>query len=166
MGWKGVSFGLCDFPAAAEKALHSKTWLEHCMLRRSGVHYRPAGKIKTEIPGHTPQEIGRMLMHKCARYTTKFLILCAAVVAMTLAGSVPAAAQYTTGSLGGTVVDQTGALVPGAKLTVQNADTSFTQSVSTGDRKSTRLNSSHGYISYAVFCLKKKKKQKERSEQI
>src|SRR2546422_1533731 len=29
---------------------------------------------------------------------------------------------------------------------------------SQGDRKSTRLNSSHGYISYAVFCLKKKKK--------
>src|SRR2546422_6156081 len=30
----------------------------------------------------------------------------------------------------------------------------------TKDRKSTRLNSSHGYISYAVFCLKKKKKMK------
>src|SRR5205809_2874279 len=30
------------------------------------------------------------------------------------------------------------------------------------DRKSTRLNSSHGYISYAVFCLKKKKKQPTR----
>src|SRR2546422_6714816 len=29
------------------------------------------------------------------------------------------------------------------------------------DRKSTRLNSSHGYISYAVFCLKKKKKEKK-----
>src|SRR2546422_4036680 len=29
------------------------------------------------------------------------------------------------------------------------------------DRKSTRLNSSHGYISYAVFCLKKKKKQRK-----
>src|SRR5256884_4335873 len=28
------------------------------------------------------------------------------------------------------------------------------------DRKSTRLNSSHGYISYAVFCLKKKKQQR------
>src|SRR2546422_787475 len=28
------------------------------------------------------------------------------------------------------------------------------------DRKSTRLNSSHGYISYAVFCLKKKKIKK------
>src|SRR2546422_3806946 len=31
------------------------------------------------------------------------------------------------------------------------------------DRKSTRLNSSHGYISYAVFCLKKKKKKKRQS---
>src|SRR2546422_4735292 len=30
------------------------------------------------------------------------------------------------------------------------------------DRKSTRLNSSHGYISYAVFCLKKKKKSENR----
>src|SRR3989449_6263328 len=35
---------------------------------------------------------------------------------------------------------------------------SFDDQVLTGDRKSTRLNSSHGYISYAVFCLKKKKK--------
>src|SRR2546429_1415220 len=32
------------------------------------------------------------------------------------------------------------------------------------DRKSTRLNSSHGYISYAVFCLKKKKKMKRREQ--
>src|SRR2546429_4765132 len=31
------------------------------------------------------------------------------------------------------------------------------RAVSAPDRKSTRLNSSHGYISYAVFCLKKKK---------
>src|SRR5689334_23531883 len=30
-----------------------------------------------------------------------------------------------------------------------------------GDRKSTRLNSSHSSISYAVFCLKKKKKNKD-----
>src|SRR2546422_1599483 len=29
------------------------------------------------------------------------------------------------------------------------------------DRKSTRLNSSHGYISYAVFCLKKKQKLRD-----
>src|SRR5438876_7402651 len=33
-----------------------------------------------------------------------------------------------------------------------------------GDRKSTRLNSSHPSISYAVFCLKKKKKNKYHSE--
>src|SRR2546429_1197899 len=32
-----------------------------------------------------------------------------------------------------------------------------TQQIDARDRKSTRLNSSHGYISYAVFCLKKKK---------
>src|SRR2546422_4408653 len=32
------------------------------------------------------------------------------------------------------------------------------------DRKSTRLNSSHGYISYAVFCLKKKKNKQQRGE--
>src|SRR5437868_3745603 len=33
--------------------------------------------------------------------------------------------------------------------------------ISTADRKSTRLNSSHVSISYAVFCLKKKKKNKK-----
>src|SRR2546426_7613265 len=33
-----------------------------------------------------------------------------------------------------------------------------------GDRKSTRLNSSHLVISYAVFCLKKKKKTAKRTE--
>src|SRR2546430_11717625 len=32
-----------------------------------------------------------------------------------------------------------------------------------GDRKSTRLNSSHSQISYAVFCLKKKKKNSKRT---
>src|SRR2546422_4384212 len=32
------------------------------------------------------------------------------------------------------------------------------------DRKSTRLNSSHGYISYAVFCLKKKKKTRSTTQ--
>src|SRR2546427_9226278 len=32
------------------------------------------------------------------------------------------------------------------------------------DRKSTRLNSSHSQISYAVFCLKKKKKKREKTQ--
>src|SRR5947208_8066690 len=36
------------------------------------------------------------------------------------------------------------------------------KSWSSGDRKSTRLNSSHQIISYAVFCLKKKKKNNKR----
>src|SRR2546422_7746300 len=39
-----------------------------------------------------------------------------------------------------------------AKMIVRDGE-----GVSRLDRKSTRLNSSHGYISYAVFCLKKKK---------
>src|SRR5688572_32285849 len=34
------------------------------------------------------------------------------------------------------------------------------------DRKSTRLNSSHSQISYAVFCLKKKKKKNKQTKQV
>src|SRR2546422_5615126 len=34
------------------------------------------------------------------------------------------------------------------------------------DRKSTRLNSSHGYISYAVFCLKKKKNKQNSTKTL
>src|SRR2546422_3272971 len=40
-------------------------------------------------------------------------------------------------------------------------DVSVNASFTETDRKSTRLNSSHGYISYAVFCLKKKNKHTE-----
>src|SRR5687768_17819564 len=39
-------------------------------------------------------------------------------------------------------------------------DKIITAAINELDRKSTRLNSSHGYISYAVFCLKKKKNKK------
>src|SRR5256884_775935 len=46
-----------------------------------------------------------------------------------------------------------------ARLIQQFLAESFALSFAGGvDRKSTRLNSSHGYISYAVFCLKKKNK--------
>src|SRR3989442_10248359 len=41
----------------------------------------------------------------------------------------------------------------------RNAAMVFSGAVELGDRKSTRLNSSHVRISYAVFCLKKKKKK-------
>src|SRR2546430_12610723 len=49
-----------------------------------------------------------------------------------------------------TVVDESGDLVPGGSVRL-----------ALGDRKSTRLNSSHSQISYAVFCLKKKKSRSD-----
>src|SRR2546422_2217822 len=50
---------------------------------------------------------------------------------------------------------RTPASAPDASLTT--CPVSNAVSLPRRDRKSTRLNSSHGYISYAVFCLKKKK---------
>ena len=46
--------------------------------------------------------------------------------------AIPAVAQYTTASLGGTVVDPTGAAVPGAELELQNEDTGLRRTSSTG----------------------------------
>src|SRR2546422_7775043 len=48
----------------------------------------------------------------------------------------------------------------GGRLASLERGETFLERVSVRDRKSTRLNSSHGYISYAVFCLKKKKKHR------
>src|SRR5689334_24803464 len=48
--------------------------------------------------------------------------------------------------------------VPSSMTTAQNWIPNDSATVSATDRKSTRLNSSHSSISYAVFCLKKKKK--------
>src|SRR2546422_5387505 len=45
-------------------------------------------------------------------------------------------------------------------VTVVEAPSDETDAKFVLDRKSTRLNSSHGYISYAVFCLKKKKQSR------
>src|SRR5438270_5284224 len=50
------------------------------------------------------------------------------------------------------------AALPGVKLEVDEARSWFATAGRGQDRKSTRLNSSHSQISYAVFCLKKKKK--------
>src|SRR2546429_4236067 len=60
----------------------------------------------------------------------------------------------------GHVAEGLGQPVPVRGRQVQDGDRAAgraAQLIRQGDRKSTRLNSSHGYISYAVFCLKKKK---------
>src|SRR5687768_18044640 len=54
--------------------------------------------------------------------------------------------------------DSVQALIVGRHITGLSA-------ISGRDRKSTRLNSSHGYISYAVFCLKKKTKNEQQHAQ-
>src|SRR2546422_7007102 len=50
-----------------------------------------------------------------------------------------------------------GGTTTAAGVVTRDGEVLIEQRASTQDRKSTRLNSSHGYISYAVFCLKKKK---------
>src|SRR2546430_577352 len=87
--------------------------------------------------------------------------------------------QSGTSTIRGTVTDPQGNVVAGASVTLASAEKNFSRTVVTGsegnylfslvppgsytiqtetkgDRKSTRLNSSHSQISYAVFCLKKK----------
>src|SRR2546430_10218812 len=89
-------------------------------------------------------------------------------------GSGNASAQATaSATIQGTVTDKSGAVVSGAQVVAKNKATDLTREATTSetgyyrfellpvgtyaDRKSTRLNSSHSQISYAVFCLKKKK---------
>src|SRR4051812_49775668 len=57
----------------------------------------------------------------------------------------------------GTLLDHAGTLNPDRRVDLARAQLALRL---TEDRKSTRLNSSHMSISYAVFCLKKKKKEK------
>src|SRR5688572_31129162 len=55
--------------------------------------------------------------------------------------------------------DRTGHIGGHAETLVHRASTGRGDAHAYRDRKSTRLNSSHSQISYAVFCLKKKKKK-------
>src|SRR2546429_9511681 len=50
-------------------------------------------------------------------------------------------------------------------LRINGSKVPIADAVEKRDRKSTRLNSSHGYISYAVFCLKKKKTKRDEDPQ-
>src|SRR5260221_8165450 len=58
-----------------------------------------------------------------------------------------------------TVVGALCVVVPGTLISASSARLAAAGSPRTTDRKSTRLNSSHTVISYAVFCLKKKKQK-------
>src|SRR5687768_18065235 len=70
------------------------------------------------------------------------------IVAVLLAFTIGAAAQVSNDRLRNAAAEPHNWLTYSGSYSGQRYST---------DRKSTRLNSSHGYISYAVFCLKKKK---------
>src|SRR5687768_17848083 len=65
---------------------------------------------------------------------------------------------YVTSMMGFGFNAVTGDFSRGAEgFWIENGEKTFpVGEITIRDRKSTRLNSSHGYISYAVFCLKKK----------
>src|SRR2546422_10555242 len=64
-------------------------------------------------------------------------------------------------SIGAIAMNSSGALSTALtqRRRVRSRSSALSSTPPSIDRKSTRLNSSHGYISYAVFCLKKKKKK-------
>src|SRR2546422_5966895 len=69
----------------------------------------------------------------------------------------------TTGPFGALAKDQQqGASVAMEEINAKGGILGRRLEILFRDRKSTRLNSSHGYISYAVFCLKKKRKNNPR----
>src|SRR2546430_8677622 len=86
-------------------------------------------------------------------YTTLFRSRLLSLVLLVLCAGVPPAQAalkvLATTPDWGSLVNELG----GDKVNVYTATSPFQE-----DRKSTRLNSSHSQISYAVFCLKKKKK--------
>src|SRR5438045_7743710 len=98
----------------------------------------------------------------------RFVVFAASIwsaALLPLRGQQPATAPASF-SLAGIVIDTMGVPVPFAQVFVfdnadrgTNADNDGRYRIRRPDRKSTRLNSSHLGISYAVFCLKKKKKR-------
>ena len=58
----------------------------------------------------------------------------AAIAVLILVFSSIASAQVITGSISGTVADETGAVLPGVEVTVNNLDTGFTRTVISNDR--------------------------------
>src|SRR5690606_41977136 len=74
---------------------------------------------------------GRGCLRRCR--LPRFFAVIIGIVVISLT-TVPLYGQYTTASLGGTVTDETGAVLPGAPVTVNNVDTAFTENTLTDDR--------------------------------
>src|SRR2546430_4391456 len=85
-------------------------------------------------------------------YTTLFRSVISRTSVMSLKGSLKRAPEIGRDL-------RVDALVEGTVERSGNRVRVRAQLIRAGDRKSTRLNSSHSQISYAVFCLKKKKNQ-------
>src|SRR6266511_5951706 len=83
----------------------------------------------------------------------KFAWIVATFGALAIFGS-PAVAQDYRARVQGSVLDESKGVLPGVSVTLRNDATGVAVTRITDDRKSTRLNSSHVKISYAVFCLK------------
>src|SRR5438105_7257335 len=102
---------------------------------------------------------GKTGVTQCVLITTLVVLL----------SSLAVFAQGNFGRILGRVTDPTGAVLPGASISIIDTQRGLarTDDADAGagqeDRKSTRLNSSHEWISYAVFCLKKKKKKKNKN---
>src|SRR2546429_1977429 len=73
-------------------------------------------------------------------------------VALLSVGLAQITSAQNSGAITGTVVDQKGGVIVGASVQGVDESKGIVMAEATTDRKSTRLNSSHGYISYAVFC--------------
>src|SRR2546422_7549899 len=98
--------------------------------------------------------------HKPGRSRTmssKLMLSLAAAFALSAAASAPARADPMPSGEGREVTQSQHDDLGGRMTRWEMVAMVVTLSGGAGDRKSTRLNSSHGYISYAVFCLKKKK---------
>src|SRR5205809_773383 len=101
------------------------------------------------------------------KYGSRRACVAALAAAIAVAGAGSASSQsaqtvsvnYTvTNSFGAAITLDTSSCTPSTTFSPP-ASIASGATVTFRDRKSTRLNSSHGYISYAVFCLKKKKKK-------
>src|SRR2546429_5811815 len=64
--------------------------------------------------------------------------------------------SYLRATIGSTRIARRAGIYVARKATTTNPSDAMPNVAASVDRKSTRLNSSHGYISYAVFCFKKK----------